>query len=359
MADSATIDLVFAARFERIIGVRELVDGRVLVSDRRLRALFIVEANGKAFRQIGRSGDGPGEYRSPSTIFPLGHDSSLVIDDRNRKWYLLDGDQFVPLNAAMNRNYLRAGGEIGGVASNGSVLSVRSLGRARTPAGPLRSLTKGRPEHADSLALIVYGPEGVIDTVSRNKSQFLGVTTKLASINGVSETYVGILNPLQSGDQAAMFPNGTIGVAHFSPYSVDWRTPKGVWIRGSPISEKAIPVSGPIKRAVAENYSRDQNGTAIFGEGDFPPWPSQVPPFTLRAVTSGSDGKLYVRRTVLGKDGNRVVDVFSQAGVRVASVGMPRNSRLVGAGLRGLYAVEENDDGEEILTRYKFTGVTK
>ncbi len=87
--------------------------------------------------------------------------------------------------------------------------------------------------------------------------------------------------------------------------------------------------------------------------------PSQVPPFTLRAVTSGSDGKLYVRRTVLGKDGNRVVDVFSQAGVRVASVGMPRNSRLVGAGLRGLYAVEENDDGEEILTRYKFTGVTK
>lgn len=71
--------------FSQIRGVRELRDGRVLVSDRLDKGVVVVDFTTNAMRTIGRTGRGPAEYRLPTSLRQTPGDSTLLNDEGNSR----------------------------------------------------------------------------------------------------------------------------------------------------------------------------------------------------------------------------------------------------------------------------------
>lgn len=66
--------------FDDVFSVRELENSDVLISDRGQRVLYVANFKSGAVRQVGRDGNGPGEYRSP------GHLIALFLRGRAASW---------------------------------------------------------------------------------------------------------------------------------------------------------------------------------------------------------------------------------------------------------------------------------
>ena len=75
--------------FTKLVGVKELTDGRVILVDEIERLILLLDAQLAEGKPIGREGAGPGEYVVPSSLFPLGGDSSAVLDTPNRRLLVL------------------------------------------------------------------------------------------------------------------------------------------------------------------------------------------------------------------------------------------------------------------------------
>jgi hypothetical protein len=69
-----------AAMFTSISGAAQLQDGRVLVTDASLPAIWLFDANGAFVRTVARDGDGPQEIRFPSIRQRLSGDRFLIAD---------------------------------------------------------------------------------------------------------------------------------------------------------------------------------------------------------------------------------------------------------------------------------------
>src|SRR6185503_11441618 len=85
-------DAVLNADFSQIRGVRELRDGRVLVSDRLDRGVVVATFGTGDVKPIGRTGRGPTEYSLPTGLFPLPGDSTLLFDEGNSRVAVIGPD---------------------------------------------------------------------------------------------------------------------------------------------------------------------------------------------------------------------------------------------------------------------------
>jgi hypothetical protein len=66
--------------FARIAGAKRLSDGRVAVLDQRVGRLRYYDSRGRHLLSIGRFGEGPGDFRSPTGLCYLAGDSLLVYN---------------------------------------------------------------------------------------------------------------------------------------------------------------------------------------------------------------------------------------------------------------------------------------
>ncbi len=76
--------------FSSITGLRELADGRVEVSDGIDGVLIRADFATQTLDTIGRSGEGPGEYRSPDALFALPNGATLLVDLGNARLSIFD-----------------------------------------------------------------------------------------------------------------------------------------------------------------------------------------------------------------------------------------------------------------------------
>lgn len=97
--------------FTRIAAIRELADGRTLVTDEAEKKLFVVDWNARRTRQLGREGQGPGEYALPRQLFALAGDSTLLVDATAGRWLLLHRDTIIETVAA-DAPAIRAGARV-------------------------------------------------------------------------------------------------------------------------------------------------------------------------------------------------------------------------------------------------------
>jgi hypothetical protein len=81
--------------FIAITSIRELHDGRILVTDRRDHRVVIADCRTQEVKQIGRPGAGPAEYPIAAPLRALGGDSSIMLDGTSRRWLLFDADRIV------------------------------------------------------------------------------------------------------------------------------------------------------------------------------------------------------------------------------------------------------------------------
>jgi hypothetical protein len=245
---STELEQTSRARYGRIFSVRELADGRVLVTDLAAsveagKALFVQDASGASTQQLGRPGDGPGEYRSPSALLAMGRDTTWMFDGQNRKWYLLDGMKFVDLGDGMRDLRMKPLLEVNGIDQHGNVLHLQGLGRYQRTE-PLRF--PYRPEHATSIVLLLHRGAKAADTIATLAGQYFGMTNTRKTINGKSIGYAAMLSPLQTHEQAVLFRTGEIALVHFAPFRVPM---------SSTCSTRARHASGPSRCPRAPAWS--------------------------------------------------------------------------------------------------------
>jgi hypothetical protein len=78
--------------FSSITGFRELPDGRIMVSDGIDEVLVRANFATQRMDTIGRSGQGPGEYKSPDALHPLPDGATLVVDLGNGRLSIFGAD---------------------------------------------------------------------------------------------------------------------------------------------------------------------------------------------------------------------------------------------------------------------------
>jgi hypothetical protein len=210
-------DAALKETFTALTSVRELSDGRVLLSDPREGRLVVADFNNQRVEPLSRKGDGPGEYRNALPFRPLGGDSSVVADGITKRWLFFESDRIVTTRTANDLD-VRLVSIPFGFDNRGFVLTTRSPPTDRS--GNVRSM-------ADSTYLVLISRANAdADTIGRLRPS--------SRADGKQ-----VPGALRSYEQAVLAFDGWIAVARLEPYRIDWRTPEGRWIRGAPL---AVPV---------------------------------------------------------------------------------------------------------------------
>ena len=340
-------------QFSRIVGVSELNDGRVLVSDQLERSLYIVDFELGGVHEIGSIGDGPGEYQAPGYLYGLGGDTTVMVDSQVFRMILLVGDSIVRTLNTPPGTLNQLGGRPWGVDREGRVLGAS--GYAYSPG----VLPLSRVE-ADSLRLLLS-----------TGSVFSGMGTRFETIaevggqgrQGAWVTFQGrrryVTSPLASEGQGWLFHDGWVAVAYPEPYRVDWLRPDGSWIRGRSNSVTPARVTDQDK-CLAERRNHD-GADCRETLASRVAWPRYLPTFVMArewitpggiALLPAPGGTLLVRRTATAAAPGTRYDIVARGGPLIAVLSLPEGSAIVGLGESCLYVVTADTMGLLTLSRH-------
>ena len=345
-------DASLSEPFSSVSGLRELSDGRLIVSDRLEKAIRFVDFAADLVEQIGHVGQGPGEYTTPGALLPLPHDSTLLVDFGNMRMTVLGPDGVLGRSFPMMRDNMFL-----------NPTTTDSKGRLFAGGLGLRSV----PGQPDSSFIERWDlNRGTTDTVaSLPLPQVGGVRTMRSSGAHFS---IGGLKPFAPRDAWTAAPDGRIALVFAADYHVEWVGPDGHRTVGPAIEYRPVPLTNPDKEAWADRLS---SGTAVMivrggGQGsgsgsrtlnlprpevDEQEWPKVKPPFQGSPRTT-PEGGLWVQLYVKHGD-PQTYDVFDSMGNRVKQVVLPQGRRLVGFGDGVLYAVNVDSDDLQWLERYR------
>jgi hypothetical protein len=307
--------------FTYIISVRELSDGRVLISDPREGPVVIADFLRNRTGQVGRIGSGPGEYPSVTGLTALAGDSTVMVDVSRRHWTILSGDRVVGALSKEAPIVSRVTSPLYTGSLNGTFLSIARLVLP-----------------TDSTAVILVPWNGLRqDTIVKFASPTPGSDR---SVPAYPEMY----------DRAAIFPDGWIAVRRSDPYRVDWRTPAGQWIFGTPVLDPVTPVTAKEKE---EYFKRLSVAGRSIPPGITLVWGETIPPIDASAalITSPS-GSVMLRRTPTVTKPGTTYDVINRKGIREYQLVMPANHRIVGSGQKFVYVTVTDEEGLQRLQRH-------
>lgn len=344
--------------FTFISSLRELSDGRVLITDPRDNRVVVVDLNTGAVQQVGRQGKGPNEYSTPGLLIPLAGDSSLMNDILARRWLLFAGPTIVatlppdaPIIKAV-KNFARGADGRGNVWF--SISPREFVQESAKPGsmdfGPADSTLVARANRATLKLDTVAKLRGTVSrqTVRANADgKFAGVSWSTA--------------PLSVPEAAALFSDGWFAIARLDPYRVDWISPDGKVSRGRPIAVTPIKVSSAEKEAY---FARQAAARAPRPGGQPLPeamlrdidalrdqFPEVFPPFSTVYLAAG-DGTLWLRRPVSMNFLDSRYDVVDRSGVLLGVVSLAKGERVITVSKSAVYVVWKDADDLEYLRRH-------
>ena len=324
-----------AAEFSDLTSIRELRDGRVLLFDRKEERLVVADFATGLLSNIGRTGQGPGEFQSIAALLPLGGDSTLAADFA-RRWLILDGDKVVA-TLPPDTPAIRA-------------VSLWPLGADRSGRVLSRGFPRGGGLTDSTLALLVERATGRTDTIARLRN---GV--RRAPVSTVTDPALGRgvmvrRIPLNVGEAPMLLADGWTAVVRLEPYRVDWRSPDGRWTSGAPIPVRSIRMTDGERKAYSDRYPWSRNATD---------WPEFLPPFdTPTSLFATADGWLVIKRLSSASEPETRYDLVDKSGVRRSQLILPRNEHILGFGAASVYVIETDDDGIQRLRRHPYATVT-
>jgi hypothetical protein len=351
-------DAVLPRDFSQIRGVRELPDGRVLITDWVDEVVLVADLRRGTVRQIGRKGTGPKEYRLPASLLPLPGDSTLLVDQGNERLAVIGPDLSIARSFSSHRP---------GMAHTVIPRGVDSAGRFYYE---IPNWTRPEAEPNDSVIVARWNPStGREDAIGRVRA----------------ETFRKPGRRMQPGLPYVIFApqdvwqvdrEGRIAFVRAGDYHVEWWDPAaGRLTRGPATPYRPLRVSAADRTDYVRGFitSSPMGGRGISGLAATPAamsspeaiarmvpnqeFAAAPPPFTDFTPRIAADGTLWVERSVPA-GAPRVFDIFDRQGVRRHVVAMPRDRRLVAFGVGVLYLAAGNDDGVERLERYRLPAGT-
>jgi hypothetical protein len=346
----------FPEPFTEIGSIRELRDGRVVVVDSRELTVKMVDFRTGIATTIGRTGEGPGEYRWPGKLFELAGDSSLLQDNAAGRLMVIGPDA-------------KPGGFFDPNRTEGDTI----IARARR--FNLRS-SDARGNLYAELQPIKVGAGGVLELADHSAIERLNVVTRerdtvalwpvrkdanARMMNGFVMTQPRMA-AFPAWEQWAVAPDGRIAFVFPDPYRVNFVGANRKVIENPPIAYEKIRVDDAVKKwhreererpQMAMSYSRAGGSTMQMMRRPYTEpkeWPEFLPPYLGQAVF-GSDGLLWIpRTTVPGKP--PLYDIIDGQGKVFERVELPPRTKLVGFGPRTLDVVRLDDDDLQYLQRH-------
>ena len=341
---------VLPVDFTQIRGVRELSDGRVLVSDRLDKGVVVADFARGSTTAIGRTGSGPAEYRLPTGLSPMPGDSTLLVDEGNQRLAVIGPD----LKIHRSFNLM--------ITGIGVPLGARAMDRQGRYYLQIPGWLNGPRGGTDTIVVIRFDPRAQrVDTLARIKGSTPRKNTMKPGIPYVLFAPQDVWN---------VTPDGRLGVVRSSDYHVDWRDADGRVTSGPRIPFERRPVTLEDRMAHTRRF---MEGSSISGKnaaGGLSPLPAEMledkairdvaeyqehaavhAPFTDVTPLMGPDGSLWIERSVrLGLP--QTWDIIGANGVLAGRLQMPRGRKLASLGPRWLYAIATDDDGLQHLERY-------
>lgn len=348
----ATPERVLREEFTQIRGVRELRDGRVLISDRLDKGVVAGDFEANSVLRIGRTGRGPAEYRMPTALLPMAGDSTLLVDEGNSRLAVIGPD------LRIHRSFLLM---LPGISVP---LGTRGVDRQGRFYIQIPGWISARADVNDSLMLVRFDMQrGRLDTLARVK----GATMR----TGPAPTMRLPIVPFSSQDGWTVGPDGRVAVVRAVDYHVEFLEPDGRVARGPRIPFEQLPVTEADRIAYTRRFTENSSIGGKDSDGGLSPIPNEwlddksiresaarnlfaetKPPFTDAAVHLAPEGTLWVERSLrLGEPS--AWDVFDATGSLTLRVVLPRGRRLAALGNGTLYAVATDDDGLQRLERYR------
>ncbi|UCG84786.1 MAG: hypothetical protein JSW71_12585 [Gemmatimonadota bacterium] len=351
---------VFPEALSSVVGLRELSDGRVVVSDRLGQSVLVIDLDAEVADTIGREGGGPGEYRAPGPLFPWRGDSTIMLDLGNTRFTMIGPDgSFGSSTPLMTQD-----GDVmrfvmpAGTDRHGNVyFQARSFGLQEPGiTGPPDSALVAR-WNLDS---------DVSDTVAALKTP----ATRMQSGGG----NVAIMSiPFSPQDDWAVAWDGRVAVARGTDFRVEWYGLDGSIIRGPTVTYEPVKITQVDKDAWLEARANPQGGAVFIavdaGGGartaapsrparlagpqiDDDDWPEVKPPFPARGVSVTPEGSVWVRRHVQAGAAPEY-DVFDAQGRPTHTVVLPNRSQVVGFGNGVVFIARSDEYDLQWLERYE------
>jgi hypothetical protein len=334
--------------FSQIASMRELSDGRVLVTDFRDQRVAVGDFRSNSAKTIGRRGDGPGEYVLVNRLLPFNGDTTLMAFEGARRWTVITPD--------LKFSTIPPDSRVVEMFGHGLVVGGDRRGYLLTQGNPLRKQGIER----DTSPLLLLAPKSAkFDTIGRTD----GGEAPHQPPPGPEK-----VSAYQQYDNKAMGADGWIVVVRHNPYRVEWRSPDGRWRVGPVVDEPPVPVTGAEKQAFFDRRAKARANAAtkvITVPGvvktnpgvDVPEpefiFPEVIPPFAAGFPPLISPhGEVLVRRNRTAASTGPLFDVFDRRGVRVYQLATAANQRPIAFGASCLYVVTTDDDGIERLSRH-------
>lgn len=346
-------DAVLPREFSQIRGVRELRDGRLLITDWTDEVLLVADLRTGGVRQLGRKGAGPREYRLPAALLPLPGDSTLLVDQGNERLAVIGPDLSIVRSFSSHRP---------GLTHTVVPRAVDSAGRFYFE---IPNWTRPDASLNDSVAVVRWDPRtGIEEPIGRVRAE---TYRKPGRRLRPSLPYV-VFAP-QDVWQAD--GGGRVAFIRSAGYRVEWREPKdGRIVRGPPTPFRLLRVTAAdrteyIRRFVTTSPVGGRAGSGLSATPAEMATPEAIaamvpdqefaptrPPFTDFTPRIAPDGTLWVERSVT-TGAPPVFDLFDRQGVRRGVVSLPPGRRLLSLGAGVAYLAAVNEDGVEQLERYR------
>ncbi len=364
-----TPDVTHETGFTSVSGLRELRDGRVLVSDSREKTLQLIELRTGASTAVGREGAGPREWGLPSRLYAMPGDSTLMSDMMNARYLIiLPNGQPGPTFKIVD----------GSAAAMATLVGVDARGRL--------IMQRARSGGADYAA----GSSGIVDVFRYDRAtRRLDTTAQLAvprgERSGAMTMSGGLLRaftnlPFAASDQVVNSMSTLserVAIVRAAPYRIDWIDASGRLQSGRAAAAPSVRITQAEKDAFEKSQVRSgaiiTSGPGVGGGaassapvgGAIPrapsnmgneemTWPAIKPPFLGNAAVMARDGRVWVLRTRAHDDPLPTYDVFDASGVVVERVQLRARSRVVGFGNGGaVYVARLDEDDLEQLEVYR------
>lgn len=355
------LDVSYPEPFSFLNSVRERGDGTIMAADPLSQVLLRLDLTAGTADTLGRVGEGPQEYQQPDQVYPLPGDSTLLVDIGK-----------VQLTVVDPQGNFHTGMKMASASDDGRFTVVM-------------------PEYVDSQGLIYVtgsrdmdGPSDSTELVrfdrASGESTTLGWTWRPEPIVTRSGDNVRMTSiQMAARDDWAVGAQGQLAIIRANGYTVEWYYPDGRVVTGPPNTVDTPGISEGEKLHFLENRGSDglmmmvamtqggaaemsmsRGGGGMGGDGepnlrDFE-WAEEFAPFRPDRAQISPQGHLWVERW-LPSDENPLFDVFDGEGVKIGSVTLPENRRLIGfgttdAGAPAVYLVRTDEFDLKWLERY-------
>lgn len=307
--------------FGSIADATRLTSGIVAVVDRRIDAVTLIDPKGQLVSQVGRNGEGPGEFRSLGGIGQCAPDTLFVWDRMNDRMNILGPD------GAFVNSYRPPGDLVGRYCAGATRFLVwtrfLNFGTPTAESPPIRGIAVLVSAWGDSV--------GGLGDIQAGEVWPLGAVTQFAVTEagvylGTADTAVVSLYDT-TGQRLRSI---AVGDAHRAASEVDY---------DAAITSLTSTVPGTAEEVASmKQFMRKRF-----------PMPTFLPAY--RAIFTNGRGGLFVVTSPLGADAT-TIRVFDGAGASLGDILIPGDLEIFEIGSDYLLGMTQDAEGEQQLVVY-------